>query len=228
MVRVSQESRDTQTRGVEAGELYPSRDCPGMVRVSQESRDTQTRGGRGRRAVSIPGLSWDGQSIPGIPGYSDKGGRGRRAISIPGLSWDGQSIPEIPGYSDKGGRGRRAISIPGLSWDGQSIPGNPGYSDKGGDQSIPRVSVYCDEGSGIEHAEFISGSSRDHTLSKIRVYMLLDVCIRIPKIPRTSFKDYRHSAGLLDIPAIGVGVAVLVGKFMQGPWSAVPDIRSIR
>ena len=44
MVRVSQESRDTQTRGVEVAELYPSRDCPGMVRVSQESRDTQTRG----------------------------------------------------------------------------------------------------------------------------------------------------------------------------------------
>ena len=44
MVRVSQESRDTQTRGVEVVELYPSQDCPGMVRVSQESRDTQTRG----------------------------------------------------------------------------------------------------------------------------------------------------------------------------------------
>ena len=117
-----------------------------MVRVSQESRDTQTRGGRGRRAISILGLSWDGQSILGIPGYSDKGGRGRRAVSIPGLSWDGQSILGIPGYSDKGGRGRRAVSIPGLSWDGQSIPGIPGYSDKGGDQSIPRVSVYCDEG----------------------------------------------------------------------------------
>ena len=28
--------------------------------------------------------------------------------------------------------------------------------------------------------------------------------------------------------AIGVGVAVLVDKFMQGPLSAVPDIRSIR
>ena len=28
--------------------------------------------------------------------------------------------------------------------------------------------------------------------------------------------------------AIGVGVAVLVGKLMQGPWSAVPDIWSIR
>ena len=29
----------------------------------------------------------------------------------------------------------------------------------------------------------------------------------------------------MDSSAIGVGVAVLVGKFMQGPWSAVPDIR---
>ena len=59
-----------------------------MVRVSQESRDTQTRGGRGRRAVSIPGLSWDGQSIPGIPGYSDKGGD--------------QSIPRVSVYCDEG------------------------------------------------------------------------------------------------------------------------------
>ena len=32
----------------------------------------------------------------------------------------------------------------------------------------------------------------------------------------------------MDSSAIGVGVDVLVGKFMQGPWSAVPDIRSIR
>ena len=32
----------------------------------------------------------------------------------------------------------------------------------------------------------------------------------------------------MDSSAIGVGVAVLVGKFMQGRWSAVPDIRSIR
>ena len=75
----------------------------------------------------------DGQSIPGIPGYSDKGGRGRRAVSIPGLSWDCQSIPGIPGYSDKGGRGRRAVSIPGLSWDGWSeYPRNPGILRQGG------------------------------------------------------------------------------------------------
>ena len=32
----------------------------------------------------------------------------------------------------------------------------------------------------------------------------------------------------MDSSAIGVGVAVLVGKYMQGPWSAVPDVRSIR
>ena len=32
----------------------------------------------------------------------------------------------------------------------------------------------------------------------------------------------------MDSSGIGVGVAVLVGKFMQGPWSAVPDILSIR
>ena len=31
----------------------------------------------------------------------------------------------------------------------------------------------------------------------------------------------------MDSSAIGVGVAVLVGKCMQGPCSAVPDIRSI-
>ena len=38
----------------------------------------------------------------------------------------------------------------------------------------------------------------------------------------------RHGFVRLDSSAIGVGVAVLVGKFMQGPWSAVPDIQSIR
>ena len=32
----------------------------------------------------------------------------------------------------------------------------------------------------------------------------------------------------MDSSAMGVGVAVLVGKCMQGPCSAVPDIRSIR
>ena len=33
-----------------------------------------------------------------------------------------------------------------------------------------------------------------------------------------------NSSGM-DSSAIGVGVAVLVGKCMQGPCSAVPDIR---
>ena len=36
------------------------------------------------------------------------------------------------------------------------------------------------------------------------------------------------NSSAMDSSAIGVGVAVLVCKFMQGPWSAVPDIRSIR
>ena len=78
IVRVSQESQDTQTGGGGGGgelcqdrpsipgipgysdrggsELCPSRDDPGIVRVSQESQYTQTRGGGGGgRAVSIPG-----------------------------------------------------------------------------------------------------------------------------------------------------------------------------
>ena len=48
IVRVSQESQDTQTGGGGGGGLscvHPSRDNPGIVRVSQESQDTQTGGG---------------------------------------------------------------------------------------------------------------------------------------------------------------------------------------
>ena len=36
------------------------------------------------------------------------------------------------------------------------------------------------------------------------------------------------NSSAMDSSAIGVGVAVLVGKCMQGTCSAVPDIRSIR
>ena len=78
IVRVSQESQDTQTGGVVScvypgmipgsseyprnprilrqggGELCPSRDDPRIVQVSQESQDTQTGEGGGGRAVSIP------------------------------------------------------------------------------------------------------------------------------------------------------------------------------
>ena len=46
IVRVSQESQDTQTGGG-GGELCPSRDDPRIVQVSQESQDTQTGGGGG-------------------------------------------------------------------------------------------------------------------------------------------------------------------------------------
>ena len=73
MVRISQESRDTQTRRVEAGELYPSRDCPGMVRVSQESRDTQTRGVEAGERIH-PGTILGWSEYPRNPGILRQGG----------------------------------------------------------------------------------------------------------------------------------------------------------
>ena len=142
MVRVSQESRDTQTRGVLPGGLYPPRDSPGMVRVSQESRDTQTRG-------VLPGGLYPSRDSPGMVRVS------------------------------------------------------PGYSDKGGDQSIPRVSVYCDEGlvlstlsSSQDHQGIILCPKWEYTCC----WMYTSVFLRKSRLLRTSFKDYRHSAGLLDIP----------------------------
>ena len=51
------------------------------------------------------------------------------------------------------------------------------------------------------------------------------VCIII-RIFGRGFFDLESSA--MDSSTIGVGVAVLVGKCMQGPCSAVSDIRSIR
>ena len=74
--------------------VHSSRDYPGMVCVSQESQDTQTRGMlQGELHVYtctfIPGLSWDGLCIPG---YSDKGMVWLCLIGqvkfIPGLSRD--------------------------------------------------------------------------------------------------------------------------------------------
>ena len=148
MVCVSQESQDTRTRGMLQGELHVHvhsfRDYHGRVCVSQESQDTWTRGMlqgelHVRTCTFIPGLSWDGLCIPGIPGYSDKGHAARRTTCtctfILGLSWDGLCIPGVPGYSDKGHAARRTTCtctfILGLSWDGLCIPGIPGYLDKG-------------------------------------------------------------------------------------------------
>ena len=55
-----QKSRDNQTRGVLAGELYSSRDCPGMVCVSQESRDTQgVPAGELYPSRDCPGIVWN-------------------------------------------------------------------------------------------------------------------------------------------------------------------------
>ena len=77
MVRVSQESRDTQTRGVEVVELYPSRDCPGM--------DTAL--------LRLPPLS----EYPGIPGIvrvsQDSPGMDTALLPLPPLS----EYPGIPG-----------------------------------------------------------------------------------------------------------------------------------
>ena len=36
------------------------------------------------------------------------------------------------------------------------------------------------------------------------------------------------NSSAMDSSAIGVGVAVFVGKFMQGLWSAVPDYQIVR
>ena len=44
----------------------------------------------------------------------------------------------------------------------------------------------------------------------------------------STLKSSAMDSSAMNSSAIGVGVTVLVGKFMQGPWSAVPDIRSIR
>ena len=49
--------------------VWPSLDNPGMIRVSRESQDTPTGGGGGELGRTRD----DGQSIPGIPGYSDGG-----------------------------------------------------------------------------------------------------------------------------------------------------------
>ena len=152
------------------GELCPSWDDPRIVRVSQESQDTQTGGGRAvsihpgmilgsseyprNPRILRQGGGGGGVSCvhPGmIPGSSEYprnprilrqgGGGGGRAVSIhPGMilgsseylrnprilrqggmrSQDRPSIPGIPGYSDKGGR---AVSIPGEYFPSQVHPG---------------------------------------------------------------------------------------------------------
>ena len=68
IVRVSQESQDTQTGG---GELCPSRDDLGIVRVSQESQDTQTG-----EVVSCvhPGMIPGSSEYPRNPRILRKGG----------------------------------------------------------------------------------------------------------------------------------------------------------
>ena len=59
--------------------------------------------------VAIPGQSWDDQSIPGIPGYSDRGGG-----ELGPTRDDGQSIPGIPGYSERRGELCPSWDDPGM------------------------------------------------------------------------------------------------------------------
>ena len=49
-----------------------------------------------------------------------------------------------------------------------------------------------------------------------------------PRIVLSAMDSSTLNSSAMDSSAIGVGVAVLVGKCLQGPCSAVPDIRSIR
>ena len=93
IVQVSQESRDTQTRGVE---LCPSRDDPRTVRVSQESQDTQTRG------VELFPSRDDPRTVPsiaGIPGYLDRGGV---SCVHPGMIPGPSEYPRNPGILRQG------------------------------------------------------------------------------------------------------------------------------
>ena len=63
----------------------------------------------------------------------------------------------------------------------------------------------------------------------IRTYVRTYVC-HAPRnsIVLSAMDSATLNSSAMDSSAIGVGVAVLVGKCMQGPRSAVPDIRSIR
>ena len=98
IVRVSQESQDTQTGG--GGELCPSWDDPRIVQVSQESQDTQTGGGM---SCVHPGMIPGSSEYPRKPRILRQGGGGGELCP----SWDDPrivpSIPGIPGYSDRGG-----------------------------------------------------------------------------------------------------------------------------
>ena len=66
------------------------------------------------------------------------------------------------------------------------------------------------------------------SFSPVFQYFVTYVCIYIRMYAMRHGDSSTLNSSAMDSSAIGVGVAVLVGKFMQGPWSAVPDIRSIR
>ena len=69
------------------------------------------------------------------------------------------------------------------------------------------------------------------SFSPVFQYFVTYVCIMYAMrhgIVLSAMDSSTLNSSAMDSSAISVGVAVLVGKCMQGPCSAVPDIRSIR
>ena len=74
------------------------------------------------------------------------------------------------------------------------------------------------------------------SFSPVFQYFVTYVCIRMynytyamrHRIVLSTVDSSTLNSSAMDSSTIGVGVAVLVGKCIQGPCSAVPDIRSIR
>ena len=52
--------------------------------------------------------------------------------------------------------------------------------------------------------------------------------IVLSAVDSSTLNSSAMDSSAMDSSTIGVGVAVLVGKCMQGPCSAVPDIRNFR
>ena len=62
--------------------------------------------------MSIPGWSWDGRSIPGIPGYSNRGGGGVSCVH-PRMILGWSEYPRKSMYRQVSG----VFSIPSSYWD---------------------------------------------------------------------------------------------------------------
>ena len=107
-------------QGGGGGELCPSWDDPWIVRVSQESQDTQPGGGGGGRAVSIdPGIILGPSEYPRNPRILRQGG-GVSCVH-PGMIPGSSEYPRNPGILGLGGfscvHPGGVFPIPSSSWD---------------------------------------------------------------------------------------------------------------